>query len=491
MSAIDAQNAKQIRDAMDVVIQLDATATSYGDVITITNENLIRATVSLRSDLSIIEPTLPESEINVEAYWPEDVAEAVAAIPDDTPITYSAGYPGDMSPERKFYVSGQVTWANNVLTIQGVDAVHFLDAGLPSAIGLQPGTRNASYLTQYILKLAGVIATENITAAYTGRDYIVINRGKTGREIIAALMWIFSAAAIDYRYVDAGRPAFSLTTKPAGGSYTIKEEDCADVKKTIEPKICRIELEYEAIEFTSNVTVGTFDWTKNGPAFPKFEGYVASFGFYSDITYGTPLLPTLKDGSTRDNSVYVPGYPPTPTTQLPVLCKIYTEDAVEEEMTGVNLSRQAITPYCQVIPWSAFAQSGWNSMISYGQIAADQEAVTLDMGGDYYLNRAAEYSDSTGGEGTTERVKFETFAGVVGYNDTFTFFPNYAIKNALQTSNITGSFTWKGDPRMQPRDAIEWDRLDGTTETITLENITLTHEGGGTSAEITYRKGIV
>ena len=70
-------------------------------------------------------------------------------------------------------------------------------------------------------------------------------------------------------------------------------------------------------------------------------------------------------------------------------------------------------------------------------------------------------------------------------------FPDRTIKQQFEKSNITGSFTWKGDPRMQPRDVVEWERLDGTTTTITLENITLTHEGGGTSAEITYREGVV
>ena len=44
---------------------------------------------------------------------------------------------------------------------------------------------------------------------------------------------------------------------------------------------------------------------------------------------------------------------------------------------------------------------------------------------------------------------------------------------------------------MQPRDVARFHRLDGSVEEITLESITITHEGGGTSAEITYRKGVV
>jgi hypothetical protein len=61
----------------------------------------------------------------------------------------------------------------------------------------------------------------------------------------------------------------------------------------------------------------------------------------------------------------------------------------------------------------------------------------------------------------------------------------------MNRSNETGSFTWKGDPRMQPRDVFTWHFLDGTTELRTVETINLKHEGGGTVATITYLKGIV
>jgi hypothetical protein len=43
---------------------------------------------------------------------------------------------------------------------------------------------------------------------------------------------------------------------------------------------------------------------------------------------------------------------------------------------------------------------------------------------------------------------------------------------------------------MQPRDVFSFHRLDGSEELCTIETITLTHEGGGTKAEVTYRKGI-
>ena len=76
-------------------------------------------------------------------------------------------------------------------------------------------------------------------------------------------------------------------------------------------------------------------------------------------------------------------------------------------------------------------------------------------------------------------------------NNPVLVFPYKMIASPMYRSNVKGSFKWKGDPRMQPRDVIEFERLDGTTEEITIETITLTHEGGGTSADITYRKGVI
>ena len=97
-----------------------------GIMFNVTNENMISCTLSLRADLSIVDPTLPESELNLDFYYDEDISETLAAIPEDTPITYRAGYDGNLSPERKFYVAGQVTYKDNVVSVHAVDSVHFL-----------------------------------------------------------------------------------------------------------------------------------------------------------------------------------------------------------------------------------------------------------------------------------------------------------------------------------------------------------------------------
>ena len=495
MSAIDVQNAKQIRDAMDVVIQLDATATSYGDVITITNENLIRATVSLRSDLTIIEPTLPESEINVEAYWPEDVAEAVAAIPDDTPITYTAGYPGDMSPVRKFYVSGQVTWANNVLTIHGVDAVHFLGAELPASLYASSSRFiRLRAAAEYMLNLAGVTAESDV---YTGSDYaseggIVLTRGVPIREYFAFFNWAINSALKKFWYVDAGRPKLSINRAPTSATWAIAEEDCADPQRSIEPKISKATILYNQTEWGKTVIVGSFDWTKEGPAFLTLDDYVSRFDILSDIYSGAKLLPMFKDGdssySNNDIFITVSGEWGSATIE-----KLYSSDTPEDAMIGQagGPGGPIGRPYSQVIPWSSEAATSWQRMVSSGKIASDQHQYNQDIAGLKFQKIPTEYTYDSGAAGASVTVTDDNVLGTLYENYYDIQFPNGTAKKMTEISNVTGSFRWKGDPRHQPRDVATFVLRDGTEETITLENITIQHEKGGTYADYTYRKGIV
>ena len=74
---------------------------------------------------------------------------------------------------------------------------------------------------------------------------------------------------------------------------------------------------------------------------------------------------------------------------------------------------------------------------------------------------------------------------------TLVIYPGKMLTAPMYRSKIKGSFTWKGDPRIQPRSHGKFLRKDGTVEDITLENITLIHEEGGLYSEITYRKGII
>lgn len=128
-------------------------------------------------------------------------------------------------------------------------------------------------------------------------------------------------------------------------------------------------------------------------------------------------------------------------------------------------------------------------------IASGTDAVDLDIVGNAFETdtmKVHEYRSSIGAQIQMDELPIIGQVSVKNSSSNpVRVFPEKMVAAGMYRSNITGSFKWKGDPRMQPRDIVYFDRLDGTTETITLETITLHHEGGGTWADITYRKGAI
>ena len=187
--------------------RIEISEVQTGADITINNDNLISCTVSLRSDLSPFDQTLPESELNIDAYFDEDVSEAVAMIPDDTPIYYRAGYDSDMSPLRSFYVAGQVTWADNVLSIHAVDAVHFLDDIEVVAPITDMNSTNIINIALYLLDRAGT-TPKDVTSWSWWADTLrwIVREGTKARDFIAFLNQCFNITDDDrYLYDGSGR----------------------------------------------------------------------------------------------------------------------------------------------------------------------------------------------------------------------------------------------------------------------------------------------
>ena len=64
------------------------------------------------------------------------------------------------------------------------------------------------------------------------------------------------------------------------------------------------------------------------------------------------------------------------------------------------------------------------------------------------------------------------------------------LKQIGDRSNITYSFKYRGNPRMQPRDIIHM-KINGETVDMTIDNLTLEHSEGGLISQIECRKGII
>lgn len=518
MSIIDTQNAKKIRDAMEIYVRVEATIN--GSVVTYdyTNDDIISCELNLRADLSPIDPALPESEIVVKVYSPEDVSDVVKNIANDQPLTYWAGYDGVYSTVRKFYISEPVTWEEKIITFKAVDAVHFLDqehkaiwCGTSAASnsgrsalrftknssGTALTTASVSYnLTaafDYLCSLSGVTLIRDHSgapsmgaSAVPSADATFIIPRESARDSIANLMNLtrldfpsgaFNRTALYLTYVDAGIPTYNYN-KPVS-KWNIYAEDCGDIQEhtardivEIAPKNMALLLQdFDRSYGFSNPKIGSISISKDSGGSVSIDKVYAIVGNAKLEQYSTWLTP-IALGSIQ----YTMQAAPTNSVYFASCGYFCFNDG-------------------GFMPWDSSLQAFWDEALQRGDIEANAESASFDLYGGAITGDDPEDSYTKSGYGVHEAPSKTSFIGkacLKGQNGTtYEFLPKMGYQQLLNRSNKTGSFTWKGDPRMQPRDVFTWHNLDGTTEERTIETISLKHEGGGTLATITYRKGIV
>ena len=533
--------------AADMRIQVSYVET--GSEIRITNENLISCIVSLRSDLSPFDQTLPESELNIEAYDDVDVSAAVANIQEDTPIIYTAGYDNDMSRERRFYVSGQITWADNVLSIHAVDAVHFLDTfEVATPIATEYLETGSIGFARYMMERAGIDFEYQSIGNYAV-NLAMIQPGISFRDYMAALNQFFNLTdrngnlldgsgklrgAVQFTFVDAGRP--EIRTERYSADFDIQESDCAEVKRRIEVQVANVSGEWGQItnpEIINNSSVfnsqrvGSATFIKGvgtsisleQPSLRWTIGLYLGEGIDNDVSqkliakYGTvyaygklmPVVPcdSIGNGIGRHAGIYNPFvgdkllYGSVPQEEYHEYPEQTTTDAVTFSAfvpwtQAYNGWRYDNTPN-HVIRTSS---QMWNVLVSAGVIDKSAETIDLDIFGNALNFNPQKLTYSRNNiKGKSYDFGELPFAGRISAQDSnranVVIYPQKSMTVGMYRSPVTGSFTWKGDPRMQPRDVVNFHRLDGTVEEITIESITLKHAEGGTTAEITYRKGVV
>jgi len=528
--------------------RIEISEVQTGADITITNDNLISCTVSLRSDLSPFDQTLPESELNIDAYFDEDVSEAVAMIPDDTPIYYQAGYDSDMSPLRSFYVAGQVTWADNVMSIHAVDAVHFLDDIEVVAPITEDDSDYFLFSVRYLIDRAGfAVDNREYTGWWSKAQRWIIKEGTKARDFIAFLNQCFNLtdescdlydgsgelkAPLQFSYVDAGVPTL-ITDSRHKGDHDVSEGDCTDIKRNIERIPGSVSAEHVRITNPAMSTgdpyaqkVGSATFIKNVGTSLSFDKYAFFWltGLYlgenidNDVAkkleskYGTvfglyKVMPVVPGGSNG----YTGGTPAYITDPQFVGYKLAKGEIPQSEFGRYKPKPDDVTTYSSFVPWSQSydgwrydsnashlirnATQMWNILTAAGVIASDAQTIDLDIYGCAFNLEADTYTNTIDEKGGTyvygELPVIGRIAAKTAADTDALIYPNRMLSVGMYRSPITGSFTWKGDPRMQPRDIIHFHRLDGTVEDVTIETITLKHEGGGTTAEITYRKGVI
>ena len=428
-------------------------------------DTLTECTLVLRSDLSMKDPRWAVSEIEIKAYYPDDISEAVTGISDNVPLWYSAGYQGAMSPERRFYLSEPITMQNNILTIKGRDSSYRLTKHGKAAQILNTttasGRRDLYSKMVHFIEDAGITLRSRQAAppkANAGTaEYTLIWKSNNYDVIVQNIMNLAHTGTFWPTFVDAGIPRV-YHEKPTK-KWDIYEEDCGDVQRTVDRKLSKIKSDDDY--GLQSIVSRAKDWEeivrrhcKIGVRYSQNAG-----GYYWVLTVTNAAEVSVTAESVwwtaTKNAVSVPGRTP----------------ALDED-GNVVVDKNGKPVYIKSLYWI-------DDCIVKGKQAVIENDVAM-------------VTASPSRAGITLETTPIAYGRVYAHNDELNtnvfIYPNY--KYLFNRSNITGKFKWKGDPRMQPRDVFRFHRLDGSYEDCTIETITLKHSGGGTVAEITYRLGV-
>lgn len=409
------------------------------------NDSLIEVELYLRSDLSIKDASWAVSEIQIQAYYPDDISEAISNIGNDVPIFYTAGYSGDMSRSRQFYLSEPATMENNIITIKGVDQSHKLgdDNNAAQVLNTTGGTgKNALYARFVnVIKNAGVKIQRGVSypsKASGGTAHTLIVKQCTADEFVQDVMNLAHHGSFWPTFVDAGIPTV-YWQKPSA-KWDIYEEDCGDIVQEVDRNVAKITttdengLHSQAVRSTLVQDLLSRDVEKTR----RYSYTPGGYWWWLSVVNGVNIVTNAEKiawTAEKTTKHIVETYEENGQVKVTAE-RVEDQSIVKGKSVTINPETNAVVP--------AVARSGYTAEttpVSYGNV----------------------------------------------YDGGTLLYPNYQY--LFERSNITGSFKWKGDPRMQPRDVFRFHRLDGSTELCTIESITLRHDGG-TVADIAYRKGV-
>lgn len=430
--------------------RVEIASVTPGVVLEFDSENLISVDLDLRSDLSIVGSELPISAIEISAYWPDDISESITNVNDDVPIWYYAGYPGDYSTVRYFYLSESATQIDGILSIRGEDAVGKLEDADNVPLRRLDTRKRLGHVNLYnwmksIIKGAGIkLSYAESSPTAVGNDNTIspmLLLEASPRNYVQDIMSLSHTGTFWPTFVDAGIPRLTHT-KPSS-SWDIYEEDCGEVTRIVDRNLAKLKSGSEDYGLSNTVTRAD-SWTviqsdisiKSGTKITK--NFADQYYWQYSVAY-------------KRNNAF--------TFALP--------NKVQWTASKTSVQKTVIENGKKVKKW-------YYRPTLYGK----ELSVTVN---------AKALTPSTKRPGRTEIV--EPLAVGKLYQGSTLIYPNYA--RLFDMSNVSGSFIWKGNPKMQPRDVFTFHRLDGSTEVCTIESIEMHHEEGGTHATITYRQEVV
>lgn len=303
------------------------------------NSSLISCNLQLRAvETKSDNPELQMSEIEIEGYEPEDITDTIGYIGTGYPIYYTAGYPGDMSPVRKFYLGEPIDYDGQTVNIKGYDATYLLDDDF---VGL--GVNFGAYSDEVGMYAYTRRISEMLTAAGVEHQYIEEDLGEFGpdwfaddffiepqpkRSVIAQAVNIFRLSTGYYpfpvNYTDAGIPVLRIGTNPA---EPVTLENISKPIIIIDPVVKTVNLNLydpivqasSAIETVDVQGAAIFDTTDPYYSFTSASGtitYLSPYSYklegngsiavsgrkielYAAMKSGSPLLPMTETTGTN------------------------------------------------------------------------------------------------------------------------------------------------------------------------------------------------
>ena len=405
-------------------------------------KTLVECNLQLRAvDTTPINPELQLSEIEFsvkeDAITPfvyRRIDKTLGVISSGT-IFYTAGYPGDMSPTRKFYLADIPEISDGRVTFRGEDASRLLSESFGGAYvgraydAYGGGVRRYVEMIHNMLNSAGVeheyANFPNVEPFNNGAPFFVSNE-MTKRGVIAQAVnmlrfdddeW-FSAIV---NYVDAGRPRLWVGRKKEIKTLT----NIARPSVSVDPMLKTVK--FNTLDAGADSDLDTIETVKvNGVHFGTTSEPYYSFSTSSGtIERLNPYTYKI----TARGTVTVTGHKILLSGDEDTQPYIYNDDYL---LTGDTVT----------LP-------DFNSIATVAAVDPDDGVSVW-----HYHHRAAE--------------------------------------NLCDRQNILYTFDYRGDPNLQPRDYIRADvRGNGSLTDMTIDHIEIRHENGGMISTITAREGFI
>lgn len=415
----------------------------------VTNDNLISCNLALRGNLDVVDHTWEESEITFSMYYPYNIASSFAYINGDFPITYQAGYDSDLSQLRKFYLSEPISQEGNVISIHGVDSSRLLESG--QLLEQQYTSYTGESVSALYKKFINTIESSGITLV-NKQSYSQVQSGSlqnaiipemSARDFVSGVMNLtmnkdIAGTPIGIQFVDAGIPSIEIGDGTTfGNTWNLNKSDCGEWSERFEQNISAITNTNSDRKFNESFTwsnpMATIESDLTGAVNQmfdiSFDGYFFNVALFSN---------TFGNGYRFDTIISTPS-------------RIYFK------ITSVP-SAQALDRTFRVMGSVAKITGGVNG-----------------------------FSNPNNLPGITFEAEPFIFGNITNQNGVTLL----DYKSLFNRSLRTGSFKYKGDPRMQPLDYLNItnDTSDGRGNvTARITSIELTHEAGGTTAVINWRE---